>query len=449
MSRQNLQNEAHGTGLNSNGISGVSEASTQNAAQQEPKEPEDHTSAARKGKGKSRGRPRKGNRMSKAEEQARELYAPGQYPVLLGAEEADPSQRAFYAVDFAGNFDEVHRLYSLYHETAKFQEYFQSRTIVDGPGIDGFERDFMASAVLSQTQFIKWDGTADRVPMDGYELLDQELSHIESVWIHATQIGTATLDKIGYESKMKRPYREMQRGVRLAHRLLDANTDRDDRREFAQLSWLPVSNEDESFDVIIRCQVQRILEEQNIRYVSATPDLPILTNEEPDWWDGIPGATQLLLAPFFDVRPHNAQTWVRWANGIPGGSFGGNFLRPRPINEFDLQFNLQADALLPLVDRWARTVTVLQNTFIMSIGPRRAGGSVSTLQYHTRTQGGNVWTTRAYSNDIDDHSGLAMILPTHTWFLRRELSIPGIIYRTSADLNEVKAKWLESAIRHT
>jgi hypothetical protein len=402
-----------------------------------------------KGKKKARGRIGKGKRMNDAEKDAMDKFNPGAFPLLLGAEESEPSGRAPYFLDWNRNHQEIAQLYGLYRNSAKFQRYFESIAITtNAAALDQFHRDFLGMAALCQGQMAKLEGTSRQVRIDGYDVLNQKLPHVESIWVYASQIGSARLDKISYEAYLHSPKSEVKRAIRLAQRLTVGVVGAAEVGHRAAFSWLPVTV-DEYDDIRLRCRarIEEVLEANNIAYIAVEPGLAVLTGAQPPWWNGIQANVQGQLADFFVAAPNTQAGWINWVNGLAAGAFGGSLPRTRNVVAGDFSFDLGQDEVLPLIERWVQSMTVLEETFVITFGLHVPSGSVTVLQQGNHTQGGTVWTVRSFTNDQDDYSGLAMLVPLHTRYLRDELGGRHVVYRTSSDLSVVRALWLESTLK--
>jgi len=139
---------------------------------------------------------------------------------------------------------------------------------------------------------------------------------------------------------------QVKRAVRTAAQILD-HDDNDELRDTCDRAgengFLPASDDDPLFDVQLREAVAHLLKEWGVHWIRVTPDLPVLTNANPPWWNLITNAQRNRLNGVFGARPGTQAQWVNRLNqfhvqlldalGVSAGRAGA-FVRA------DLRFDL-------------------------------------------------------------------------------------------------------------
>jgi len=392
-------------------------------------------------------------------------FKPGEYPVLFQATTAStPVHEVPIALNWAAHLEGVAHIHYAFSNMANAEAFLAKKFQGRGDAVIlEFHRLFRAIGVLLAGQ-----NAVNAVLQHGRAIgaanymLKPNLDHVRSMRLLSNQVGMFQDDQTGKVITTPALNRQVQRCVRTAHQLHNAPAlypgVEDPLLEVRVRSWLPITNNDESFDIICRRMIAHLLTHHNLNdVIRMTDDLLILGGTpavgeaaaqpaNPPWWPLIPNDARPDFRPFWVVRPHGGPAWHVWVNTLTANALAGVDVpaaRAGQYVENDLHFNFDArDNIDSMIDRWAYMTSGIEQFFhCVDKTALAKAGSVAQLA-GVVTNNDKITTIMTERPVTETVASLQALFPSKPYFATVHQTERFVHQSATEILSDKRARWI-------
>jgi len=382
-------------------------------------------------------------------------FKPGEYPILFQATTAStPVDEQTMTINWSSVLDTAAQVHQDLENTSSMEGYLAKKFQGRGDAVtQEFHRAFIASGVLCAGQnVINSVSQHDRsVGITNY-LLRANISHVRSMRISTNQNGMYVDSESGDEITTPGLVPQIDRCVRTASQVFNAPglypAIPDYLSEVRARTWLPIKNEDPSFDITCRHMVANLLVTHNLNEIARMSDtLPVLTGVNPGWWPLVPAGVQADFAPLFVQRPAGAAAWLVWVNQLTAPALAGLGVPAARAGAYvaqDLDFNFHGRGRVEeIIDKWAHMTKGLEEFFnLVDKTALSKSGSAAQLAV-VETNAALITTISTVHPVVVGVASLQALFPSRPYFAMAHQTKRNVHQSAQKILSECRSRWIQ------
>jgi len=400
-------------------------------------------------------RPQKGTPRPPPKSRVEVEFRPGEHPILFQTTTAStPVDEESITINWKSVLDSAAQVHEALESTSAMEGFlakkFQGR---GNAAVQEFERTFIASGILCAGQnTINSVKEHDRNIGTTNYLLRANLEHVRSMRICTNQNGMYVDTETGDEVTTPAIVPQINRCVRTASQVFNAPGlypgIPDYLNEVRARTWLPITDEDPSFDITCRHIVSSLLVHHNLNdTVRMSDTLPVLTGAFPPWWPLVPNPAQVDFNPLFAARPVGAAAWLAWVNALTAPALAGVGVPAARVGAYvqaDLDFNFNGrDRVTEIIDKWANMTKGLDECFII-VNKTAVGKSGSAAQLAlVETNDALITTIATVHPVVVEVASLQALFPSRPFYAMANQTKRHVHQTAQRVLSECRARWIQ------